>query len=141
MVELQEAQLNAVFHALGDLTRRRMLQLLADGERTVGQLAEPFQMSLAAASKHIKALESAGLIRRHVAGRTHVCHLNADPLAAANDWLAHYERFWQVRLDKLEDLLRRDSAADAAAPSGRATPSTASARRSTPPTTKPRSRR
>ena len=79
--------LNAVFHALGDATRRQMLRELADGERTVGQLAEPFDMSLAAASKHIKALESAGLIRREVRGRTHLCRLDPGPLASANEWL------------------------------------------------------
>lgn len=142
MVEQQEAQLSAVFHALGDLTRRQMLRRLAQGEHTVSQLAEPFHMSLAAASKHIKALEGAGLIRREVQGRTHLCHLNAGPLAAADEWLAYYERFWQTRLDKLEELLRRDQAADAAA--RRAKPDTPrpGARRSTSPTpTKQRSRR
>lgn len=115
MVELHETQLSAVFHALGDPTRRRMLGLLCEGECTVGQLAEPFQMSLAAASKHIKALEAAGLIQRDVQGRTHRCRLNAGPLAGASEWIAHYERFWNTRLDKLEALLRRDSAADSTA--------------------------
>lgn len=114
MVELEETQLSVVFHALGDPTRRRMLHLLAQGEHTVGELAEPFHMSLAAASKHIKALEGAGLIRREVQGRTHLCRLDAAPLAAADAWLAYYERFWNSRLDKLESLLRRDFAADAA---------------------------
>jgi DNA-binding transcriptional ArsR family regulator len=106
MVEVQESRLDAVFHALGDLTRRRMLRRLADGECTVGQLAEPFAMSLAGASKHIKALESAGLIRREVQGRVHVCHLNAGPMSAADEWLRYYERFWNVRLDRLEEILR-----------------------------------
>lgn len=92
-----------------------MVHLLAQGEHTVGQLAEPFHMSLAAASKHIKALEGAGLIRREVQGRTHLCRLDASPLATADAWLSHYQRFWGARLDKLESLLRRDSAADAAA--------------------------
>jgi len=81
MVELQTPQLDAVFHALGDATRRKMLRDLAEGERTVSQLAEPFAMSLAAASKHIKALENAGLIRREVRGRTHLCRLEAARLA------------------------------------------------------------
>lgn len=115
MVEIEDVQLSAVFHSLGDPTRRQMLRLLAQGEHTVGQLAEPFHMSLAAASKHIKALESAGLIRREVQGRTHLCRLDAGPLATANAWLSHYEQFWSARLDKLESLLRRDSAADATA--------------------------
>jgi DNA-binding transcriptional ArsR family regulator len=106
MVEYQTAALDQVFHALGDTTRRQMLRELARGERTVGQLAEPFAMSLAAASKHVKALKNAGLIRREVQGRTHVCHLDPGPLASAHEWLAHYERFWNQRLDILEQLLR-----------------------------------
>lgn len=111
MVELATApRLDSVFHALGDSTRRRMLRDLADGERTVSQLAEPFTMSLAAASKHIKALEHSGLIRREVRGRTHVCRLAPGPLAEAHEWLAFYERFWTERLDILERLLREDDA-------------------------------
>ena len=109
MVDLLESRLDVVFHALGDVTRRRMLRRLAGGEHTVSQLAEPFNMSLAAASKHIKALEGAGLIRREIKGRTHVCHLNADPLSSANEWLRYYEHFWSMRLDRLEGLLRGDS--------------------------------
>jgi DNA-binding transcriptional ArsR family regulator len=141
MVEFSEAQLSAVFHALGDNTRRRMLRLLADGEHTVGQLAEPFHMSLAAASKHIKALESAGLIRRDVQGRTHRCHLNAGPLAAADEWLAFYEQFWNTRLDRLEELLRRDSAVDAKASGAKVTHPKSGAGRPKSPTSKKRSKR
>ena len=118
MVELQTSQLDAVFHALGDATRRQMLRDLADGERTVGQLAEPFAMSLAAASKHIKALENAGLIRREVRGRTHLCRLEPGPLASAQHWLAFYERFWTNRLDVLERLLREENARQPATPEG-----------------------
>jgi DNA-binding transcriptional ArsR family regulator len=118
MVEVQAHQLNAVFHALGDATRRRMLRDLAKGERTVGQLAEPFSMSLAAASKHVKALEGAGLIRREVRGRTHVCRLDPGPLATAHDWLTFYERFWTDRLDILERLLREEDAAKPSPPEG-----------------------
>lgn len=110
MVELNPARLDSVFHALGDATRRQMLHELAGGERTVGQLAEPFAMSLAAASKHVKALEAAGLIRREVRGRTHLCRLDAGALAHAHEWLRHYERFWTQRLDVLERLLREDDA-------------------------------
>lgn len=102
--------MDAVFHALGDATRRQMLRDLAGGERTVGQLAEPFAMSLAAASKHIKTLEHAGLIRREVRGRTHVCRLEPGPLAAAHEWLGFYERFWTDRLDALDRLLRAEDA-------------------------------
>jgi len=108
MVELAARQLDSVFHALGDPTRRRMLRELAGGERTVGQLADPFAISLAAASKHIKALENAGLIRREVRGRTHLCRLEPGPLASAHEWLGFYERFWTGRLDALERLLREE---------------------------------
>jgi DNA-binding transcriptional ArsR family regulator len=87
-----------------------MLRDLANGERTVSQLAEPFAISLAAASKHIKALENAGLIRRDVRGRTHYCRLDPGPLASANEWLRFYERFWTDRLDMLERLLRDEDA-------------------------------
>src|SRR5882762_1443921 len=108
MVELQAPQLDSVFHALGDATRRQMLRDLTRGERTVSQLAEPFSISLAAASKHIKALENAGLIRREVRGRTHICRLEPGPLASAHEWLDFYERFWTARLDVLERLLRAE---------------------------------
>ena len=110
MVELQTSRLDTVFHALGDSTRRRMLRDLAEGERTVSQLAEPFAISLAAASKHIKVLEQAGLLRREIRGRTHVCRLDPGPLASAHQWLAVYERFWTGRLDVLERLLREEDA-------------------------------
>ena len=108
MVELQPPQLDAVFHALSDATRRRMLRTLAAGERSVGELAAPFEMSLAAASKHVKALERAGLVRRRVIGRTHFCRLDAQALAGAHAWIGFYERLWNSRLDVLEELLRRE---------------------------------
>jgi len=111
MVEQQTAALDSIFHALGDATRRRMLRELAKNERTVGELAQPFDISLAAASKHIKALENAGLIQREVRGRTHLCRLNPAPLAGAHEWLSFYEQFWTHRLDVLEQLLRKQSPA------------------------------
>jgi DNA-binding transcriptional ArsR family regulator len=104
--------LDAVFRALGDATRRQMLLELAKGERTVGQLAEPFDISLAAASKHIKVLENAGLIHREVRWRTHLCRLAPGPLASAHQWLSFYERFWIDRLDVLEQLLREEDVPD-----------------------------
>lgn len=116
MVELLAPELDSVFHALGDPTRRRMLRQLADGERTVSQLAEPFSISLAAASKHIKVLEHSGLIRREVRGRTHLCRLDAAPLAGAHEWLSFYERFWTDRLDLLAQLLRDEAARDQITP-------------------------
>jgi DNA-binding transcriptional ArsR family regulator len=116
MVELNAQRLDTIFHALGDATRRRMLLELAQGERTVSQLAEPFAISLAAASKHIKSLENAGLIRREVRGRTHVCSLDPSPLASAHEWLTYYERFWTTRLDVLDRLLREEDARKTPAP-------------------------
>jgi DNA-binding transcriptional ArsR family regulator len=106
MVE-QHATLDAVFHALADPTRRAMLRRLSAQERSVGELAMPFPMTLAAASKHVKVLERAGLVRRTVRGRTHVCRLEPDPLAGAHAWLKFYERFWAERLDALERELKR----------------------------------
>jgi DNA-binding transcriptional ArsR family regulator len=108
--------MNSVFHALGDATRRHMLRDLAGGERTVSQLAQPFAISLAAASKHIKVLESAGLLRREVRGRTHLCRLDPGPLASAHEWLSFYERFWSNRLDLLEELLRAEDASKSKKP-------------------------
>lgn len=110
MVELLAPELDSVFHALGDPTRRRMLRELTRGERTVGQLAQPFEISLAAASKHIKVLENAGLLRREVRGRTHLCHIAPGPLADAHEWLGFYERFWTDRLSRLDRLLREEDA-------------------------------
>jgi DNA-binding transcriptional ArsR family regulator len=106
MVE-QHATLDAVFHALADPTRRAMLQSLSAQERSVGELASPFRMTLAAASKHVKVLERAGLVRRTMRGRTHICRLDPDPLAGAHAWLEFYERFWTERLDALERELRK----------------------------------
>src|SRR5271155_4372964 len=99
MVEQSSAHLDAVFHALADPTRRRMLRSLAGGELTIGDLAAPLCMSFAGASKHVKALERAGLVRRTVQGRQHFCRLDADRLAEADQWLRFYERFWTDRLD------------------------------------------
>lgn len=110
MVESDDPGLDAIFHALGDATRRRMLRELCEGERTVGQLAEPFTMSLAAASKHVKVLENAGLIHRDIRGRTHLCRLQPGPLGSADAWLRHYERFWTSHLDVLDRLLRDEQA-------------------------------
>ena len=76
----------------------------------MSQLAEPFPISLAAASKHIKVLENAGMIRREVRGRTHLCRLEPGPLASAHEWLGFYERFWTDRLDVLDRLLREEDA-------------------------------
>lgn len=110
MVEHNASELDTLFHALGDPTRRGMIAALAAGERTVGELARPFAISLAAASKHIKALERAGLIHREVRGRVHHCRLEPGPLASAHAWLGFYESFWTQRLDILDRLLREEDA-------------------------------
>jgi DNA-binding transcriptional ArsR family regulator len=113
MVEQLAPPLDGVFHALADPTRRAMLRSLAAGERNIGELAAPFRMSFAAASKHVKVLESAGLVRRRVQGRSHICRIEAVPLAAATEWLRFYERFWTQRLDTLDALLRAEDRATA----------------------------
>jgi len=105
MVEKRSDRLSTVFRALGDPTRRAMLRRLAAGERTVGELASPFHMSLAAASKHVQVLERAGLVGRHIEGRVHHCRLEAARLSEVEEWLSYYRRFWSERLDALEELL------------------------------------
>jgi DNA-binding transcriptional ArsR family regulator len=109
MVEYRSGSLDRVFGALSDPTRRAMLRRLAGGVRTVGELAEPFDMSFAAAAKHVKVLEEAGLLSRTIEGRSHHCRIEAKPLAEADRWLAFYQRFWSRRLDDLEDALLRHS--------------------------------
>lgn len=115
MVEDRAQTLDDVFHALADPTRRAMLSTLAKAPLTVGELAAPFDMSLNAVSKHIKVLEGAGLVRRSIEGRQHICHLDARPMHAGMEWIRHYEKFWQQRLDLLESLLVEEdrAAADA----------------------------
>ena len=105
MVEYTHQDLDAIFHALADPTRRAMLRTLASDDRTVSELAKPFAMSLAAASKHVKVLERAGLINRTVEGRTHICSLNAQPMRSTLEWIRYYEKFWGDRLDILESRL------------------------------------
>jgi DNA-binding transcriptional ArsR family regulator len=107
----RELRLDAVFHALSDATRRAMLRQLAGGERKIGDLAEPFDMSFNAVSKHVKVLEEAGLILRRIDGRAHVCSLAPQPLKAADEWLRFYESFWSARFDTLDQLFRAQNEA------------------------------
>src|ERR1700756_4678067 len=100
-----EQRLDATFRALADPTRRGMLASLALGEKSIGELAEPFAMSFAGASKHVKVLEGAGLVARRKAGRTQLCSLKAGPLAEADKWLRQWEDFWNLRLDRLEAMI------------------------------------
>jgi DNA-binding transcriptional ArsR family regulator len=106
MVDNSQSRLDLVFRALGDQTRRAMLERLAKGEQTVSELAAPHHMSLAAASKHIQTLERAGLVKRTVRGRIHYCRIDPRPLERADGWLRGYERLWDTRIDRLIDLLR-----------------------------------
>lgn len=103
-----EQRLDITFHALADPTRRGMLANLALGEKSIGELAEPFAMSFAGASKHVKVLEGAGLILRRKMGRTHLIRIDAKPLEEAERWLRKWEKFWNVRLDRLEAAIESD---------------------------------
>lgn len=105
MVKYLAENLDAVFSALGDPTRRAILARLAQGETRVTELAEPHHMSLPAISKHLRVLETAGLITKQKAGRVVKCRLNADPLKEASDWVGHYRCFWEGQFDRLEQYL------------------------------------
>jgi DNA-binding transcriptional ArsR family regulator len=97
--------LDETFAALSDPTRREILATLAQGDRTVSDLAAPHDMSLPAISKHLGVLERAGLVTRERDGRVRRCHLEREPLAAAMRWIADYGRFWDESFDSLEQLL------------------------------------
>ena len=105
MVKYRSDHLSDVFSALADPTRRAILARLALGETTVGDLAEPFEMSLPAVSKHLGVLEAAGLIERERHGRLRRCQLNAGPMKDAADWIARYRAFWEGRFDALAEYL------------------------------------
>jgi DNA-binding transcriptional ArsR family regulator len=103
-----ENRLDATFRALADPTRRGMLATLALGEKSIGELASPFKMTFAGASKHVKVLEDAGLIARRKLGRTHLISIEAKPLEEAERWLRQWEKFWNTRLDRLQALVGQD---------------------------------
>jgi DNA-binding transcriptional ArsR family regulator len=98
--------LSTTFAALADPTRRAILARLASGETSVTELAEPFDMSLPAISKHLKVLERAGLITRSREAQWRPCRLEAAPLKEAAGWIGHYRRFWEESFDRLDDYLR-----------------------------------
>jgi len=98
--------LSATFAALADPTRRAILGRLASGEASVTQLAEPFEMSMPAVSKHLKVLERAGLIARGREAQWRPCRLEAAPLKEAADWVEEYRRFWEQSFDRLDEYLR-----------------------------------
>ena len=99
--------LSVTFAALADPTRRAILARLAEGEATVNELAEPFAMTLPAVSKHLKVLERAGLIVRGRNAQWRPCTLDARPLREAADWVQQYRRFWEDRLDRLDEHLKK----------------------------------
>ena len=101
----QQDQLSYTFAALADPTRRAILVRLAEGESSVTDLAEPFDMSLPAITKHLKVLERAGLITRSRDAQWRPCRLEAKPLQQAADWVDQYRKFWEESLDRLEDYL------------------------------------
>jgi DNA-binding transcriptional ArsR family regulator len=98
--------LSATFAALADPTRRAILARLASGEASVGELAEPFDMSLPAVSKHLKVLERAGLIARGREAQWRPCKLEASRLKEVSEWVEHYRIFWEQRFDRLDAYLK-----------------------------------
>jgi len=94
--------------AVADSTRRAILARLAAGDARVTEVASEFPISLNSVSKHVRMLERAGLVRRTVRGRDHVLSLDAAPLAEAAAWIAHYQRFWEERLEALDKLMTKD---------------------------------
>ncbi len=105
IITSQPHELNRIFLALSHPVRRQILACLAQGEATVTEIAEPFDLSLNAISKHLKVLERAGLIERQVVGREHYCRIFSEPLKEASEWLTYYQAFWTSRLDAMEEQL------------------------------------
>ena len=105
-----EKRLDLTFQALADPTRRAILGRLSYGEATAGELAEPFDMSLPAISKHLKVLEKAGFLIRSRDGRIHRCNLDAGPLQTASDWISTYRHFWEGQLGSLARYLEEEQA-------------------------------
>ena len=107
MVNKDVDRLSTTLYALSDPTRRAILARLALGESAVGELAEPFDMTLPAISKHLKVLERAGLIERGREAQRRPCRLAAEPLREVLEWVSDYRHFWDQRLDRLQDYLEK----------------------------------
>jgi DNA-binding transcriptional ArsR family regulator len=107
---LNDDELDQVFHALADGTRRALLRQLAQGPRSITALAAPFAMTLPAVSKHIRVLEAGGLLQREVNGRLHRCTLNVERLQDAQQWLDEYRAFWEGSLDSLARYIEQQDA-------------------------------
>lgn len=108
MVEYNEDILDKTLHALADQTRRDILMQLEDGEKTVNEIAEPYAMSLAAVSKHLKVLERANLILKEKTGRKYRCRMNPEPLIPVSLLIDKYRAFWNDRLDELESYIEKN---------------------------------
>jgi DNA-binding transcriptional ArsR family regulator len=101
------AELDRIFSALADSTRRAILRALTRRPATINEIARPFPVSLNAVSKHVMVLERAGLLRREIRGREHYCSIEPRPLREAEEWLEHYRQFWEQRMDALEAYVAR----------------------------------
>jgi DNA-binding transcriptional ArsR family regulator len=112
MVKSKNQELDHIFHALSDPTRRSILHDLGKREKTVGEIARPYRMSLAAISKHLKVLEMARLIARRKEGSHHFVSLNPETLKTAEEWLSYYEQFWNDRLAALRNLMEEEGGTD-----------------------------
>ena len=118
----QPLLLDLIFAALSDATRRWLLSRLLDGEVTVGDLAEPLQISPPAVSKHLRVLEHAGLLKRRIEGRTHFITANPKPLREAVNWIERHRQIWQGSLDKLAALVEKPSSKEPSKPTKRTKP-------------------
>jgi DNA-binding transcriptional ArsR family regulator len=105
MVSDRSPHLDRVFHALAHPARREILRRLSDREQNLSELAAPLKMSFPAASKHVRVLEQARLVKRRVVGRMHICWIEGEPLAEVNQWLEGYRRIWEGNFQRLDDLL------------------------------------
>ncbi|HVB49341.1 MAG TPA: metalloregulator ArsR/SmtB family transcription factor [Burkholderiales bacterium] len=137
MVKYKDEQLDTVFGALADRTRRHILESLSGGGRAVSELAAPHDMSLPGVMKHLRVLEDAGLVARTKEGRVVSCELSAEPMKAAADWVSRYEKFWSEQLDSLarylyqqEELQRWNPPESKKGPSSSSSAATGSRRKS-----------
>jgi DNA-binding transcriptional ArsR family regulator len=105
MVAARSSRLDLVFHALAHPARRAIIRQLSGGERNLSELASPLRMTFPAATKHVRVLERAHLVRRRVAGRQHLCHLRAAPLRDAMQWTEQFRQHWEARFEALDALL------------------------------------
>lgn len=138
MVSHESPRLDRVFHALAHPARRAIIRQLSAGERNLSELASPLKMTFPAATKHVRVLEQADLVRRRVAGREHLCRLSAAPLRDATLWTEQFRRHWEARFEALDALLEEMKAVEKERPD--AGPSGGARRRPGRPRTRPRTR-